>query len=270
MSSQTPFTEPLSPQVRSLQAGDVIGEGFVIERTLGGGGMGQVFLARDPRLDRLVAVKLLHATVAQGEEADARFRREARALSRIVHPNVVGIHTFGRANDAWFLVMEYVEGQSLEAQLRAGPLPLREALAIARQVASGLQEAHALGIVHRDVKPGNVLLRALASGGQIAKICDFGLARQFQGQETMVLTQEATILGTPSYMAPEQTQGQVFGGSRHVVSRNSPSMPSSTHRPAVSYGCAVGPPSDGVTIRSRSTHRPSNWLAAANASRRGV
>ena len=206
-------TQPLSPTGRPLQPGDVVGEGFVIERTLGGGGMGQVYLARDPRLDRLVAVKLLHAVQAQGEEADARFRREARALSRIVHPNVVGIHTFGRTSDgAWFLVMEYVEGQSLEARLKAGPIPLREALAITRQVASGLQEAHALGIVHRDVKPGNVLLRALASGGQIAKVCDFGLARQFQGQETLVLTQEATILGTPSYMAPEQIQGQPVDG----------------------------------------------------------
>jgi tetratricopeptide (TPR) repeat protein len=224
MSAHTQPTQPLLPTGRPLQPGDVIGEGFVIERTLGGGGMGQVYLARDPRLDRLVAIKLLHAVQARtlenpmgrespmGEEADARFRREARALSRIVHPNVVGIHTFGRADGGWFLVMEYVEGQSLDARLKAGPIPLREALAITRQVASGLQEAHALGIVHRDVKPGNVLLRALASGGQIAKVCDFGLARQFQGQETLVLTQEATILGTPSYMAPEQIQGQPVDG----------------------------------------------------------
>ena len=211
-SADPPPTQPLSHANGTLQPGDVIGEGFVIERTLGGGGMGQVYLARDPRLDRLVAVKLLHVPTTPGEEADARFRREARALSRIVHPNVVGIHTFGRADGGWFLVMEYVEGQSLETRLRAGPMPLREALAIARQVASGLQEAHALGIVHRDVKPGNVLLRALASGGQIAKVCDFGLARQFQGQETLVLTQEATILGTPSYMAPEQIQGHAVDG----------------------------------------------------------
>ena len=212
MSSPTQPTQPLTAPRRSLQPGDVIGEGFVVERTLGGGGMGQVYLARDPRLDRLVAVKLLHAATPQGEEADARFRREARALSRIVHPNVVGIHTFGRGDDAWFLVMEYVDGQSLEALLRGGPLPLREALAIARQVAAGLQEAHALGIVHRDVKPGNVLVRALASGGQLAKVCDFGLARQFQGQETQALTQEATILGTPSYMAPEQIRGEAVDG----------------------------------------------------------
>ena len=197
---------------RKIHPGDTIGE-FVVERVLGGGGMGQVYLARDPRLDRLVAVKLLHSALAVDEEADARFRREARALSRIVHPNVVGIHTFGRWENAWFLAMEYVEGQSLDARLRAGPLPLKEALTINRQVAGGLQEAHALGIVHRDVKPANVLLRALASGGQLAKVCDFGLARQFLNtHETAALTQTASILGTPSYMAPEQIQAQAVDG----------------------------------------------------------
>lgn len=201
-----------------LQPGDIIGEGYVIEHLLGGGGMGQVYLARDPRLDRLVAVKLLHAEVATTDEADARFRREARALSRVLHPNVVGIHAFGRRDDTWYLVMEYVEGSSLEARLEKGPLPLREVLAIARQVASGLQEAHALGIVHRDVKPGNILLRPLASGGTLAKVCDFGLARQFNEQKATAVTQEATILGTPAYMSPEQIQAQPVDGRSDLYS----------------------------------------------------
>jgi len=201
-----------------LQPGDIIGEGYVIEHLLGGGGMGQVYLARDPRLDRLVAVKLLHAEVATTEEADARFRREARALSRVLHPNVVGNHAFGRRDTTWYLVMEYVDGVSLESRLESGRLPLREVLAITRQVASGLQEAHALGIVHRDVKPGNILLRPLASGGLLAKVCDFGLARQFLESQGTAVTQEATILGTPAYMSPEQIQAQPVDGRSDLYS----------------------------------------------------
>ncbi len=195
-----------------LQAGEIIGDGYVIERLLGGGGMGQVYLARDPRLDRLVAIKLLHEDVALSEEADSRFRREARALSRVVHPNVVGIHAFGRRDATWYLVMEYVEGYSLEQVLEDGPMPLAEVVHITRQVASGLAEAHALGIIHRDVKPGNILLRPLASGGLLAKVVDFGLARQFEGQQTHVVTQQARILGTPAYMSPEQIQAQPLDG----------------------------------------------------------
>lgn len=209
----------MPPAPQQLQPGEILGDGYVIEQLLGGGGMGEVYLARDPRLDRLVAIKLLHAEVAASEEAEDRFRREARALSRVVHPNIVGIHAFGRREDTWFLVMEYVEGHSLEEEMKEGPLPLREVLSIARQVASGLQEAHVLGIVHRDIKPGNILLRPLASGGILAKVVDFGLARQFDAQKpnTMV-TRETTILGTPSYMSPEQIQSQPIDGRSDLYS----------------------------------------------------
>ena len=195
-----------------LQPGSVIGDGYVIERWLGGGGMGHVYQARDPRLDRLVAIKLLHAEVAASEEAEARFRREARALSRVLHPNVVGIHAFGRHANAWYLVMEYVEGKSLEQLLAQGRLPVATALELTRQVAAGLAEAHALGIVHRDIKPGNVLVRTLASGDLLAKVADFGLARSSDDRATAVVTSKLAILGTPAYMAPEQIQAQPIDG----------------------------------------------------------
>lgn len=196
----------------TLQPGSVIGDGYVIERWLGGGGMGHVYQARDPRLDRLVAIKLLHAEVAASEEAEARFRREARALSRVLHPNVVGIHAFGRHERAWYLVMEYVEGQSLEQMLAQGRLPVATAVELTRQVAAGLAEAHALGIVHRDIKPGNVLVRTLASGDLLAKVADFGLARSSDDRATAVVTSKLAILGTPAYMAPEQIQGEAIDG----------------------------------------------------------
>lgn len=217
-----------NPTIR-VQIGDLIGETFIVERKLGSGGMGEVFLARDPRLDRLVAVKLLHppdahnGSAAARDEDFARFRLEARALSRIVHPNVVGIHAFGRhqppqrrgeSDDqaTWYIAMEYVDGQTLADRLREGPIATAEALAIARQVAHGLHEAHLLGIVHRDVKPANVLLRTLLSGGQIAKVCDFGVAQYAEGQQGAIVTHDDTVLGTPTYMAPEQIRGLAVDG----------------------------------------------------------
>jgi serine/threonine-protein kinase len=153
MSSAPPVLEP----------GAVVADTWVIERSLGGGGMGHVHLARDLRLDRLVAVKLLHPEFAANEEAEIRFKREAKALSRVLHPNVVGIHAFGKRtcgdDDAqWYFVMEFVDGKSPEQMIREGPLDLDIALDLLRQVAAGLHEAHALGIVHRDVKSANVLV----------------------------------------------------------------------------------------------------------------
>ena len=201
----------------TLEPGDLVADTWIVERSLGAGGMGTVYLARDVRLDRPVAIKLLHAEFAASDEAELRFKREARALSRVLHPNVVGIHAFGRhamrdANEAWYLVMEYVEGKSLDQIVRDGPLELSLALELTRQVAAGLAEAHALGIVHRDVKPANVLVRTLASGGLLAKVADFGLARTFEGDASVAVTGAATILGTPAYMSPEQIQGHRVDG----------------------------------------------------------
>ncbi len=198
-----------------LQVDDVVGDGYVVEGFVAGGGMGQVYVARDPRLDRHVAVKLLHPQIAASPTAAARFQLEARALSRVVHPNVVAIHGFGRHGAGWYLVMEYIEGESLEHRLeRSGRLSLADTLTVTRQVASGLAEAHALGLVHRDVKPGNILLRNLASGGQLAKVVDFGLASQQGGGRA----QDVGILGTPAYMSPEQIRGKPLDGRSDLYS----------------------------------------------------
>ncbi|MCO4762439.1 MAG: protein kinase [Myxococcales bacterium] len=189
----------------------------MVERFVAGGGMGEVYLARDNRLDRRVAIKLLHAEVAHDIESTGRFQREARVLSRVVHPNVVAIYGFGKHGTAWYIAMEYVDGPSLEEVLdERGHLPLGDAVSVTRQVAGGLAEAHAHGIIHRDIKPGNVLLRKLASGALLAKVVDFGLARAFGGDAETVrdphVTAANTLLGTPAYMAPEQIQGQPLDG----------------------------------------------------------
>ena len=201
-----------------VQPGERIGDDYVVERFLAGGGMGQVYLARDARLDRRVAVKLLHSD-RTSQEAEGRFQREARALSQLVHPNIVGIHAFGRFGEAWYLAMEYVEGHSLHDQLKLhGSMPVDDVISVARQVASGLAEAHEFGIIHRDIKPGNILLRRVASGALVAKVVDFGLARNFAVDEDQDVTVGTGVLGTPAYMSPEQIQGQPLDGRSDLYS----------------------------------------------------
>jgi eukaryotic-like serine/threonine-protein kinase len=163
---------------------------YRIESKLGEGGMGKVFRAIDTRLGRAVAIKTTR------EQFNARFAREARAISSLNHPNICILHDIGPN----YLVMELVEGETIAARLKKGPLPLEEAIRYARQVAAALEAAHEKGIIHRDLKPGNVMLTR--SG---AKILDFGLAR-LEGDQT--LTGERMVMGTPAYMAPEQREGR--------------------------------------------------------------
>jgi tetratricopeptide (TPR) repeat protein len=202
-----------------LHPGDCIADHYHVESLLGGGGMGQVFLARDLRLDRRVAIKVMRADLVASADAEARFAREARVLSRLVHPNIVGVHAFGRIPQGHYLVMEFIEGETLEQRLSAsGALDLRDTLAIARQLASGLAEAHALGVVHRDIKPGNVLVRRLVSGGWLAKLVDFGLARDIDVDPSQAVTRAAGVLGTPAYMSPEQIEGRAVDGRSDLYS----------------------------------------------------
>lgn len=177
-----------------------------IERELGRGGMGAVWLGRQTYLDRQVAVKAL--TLAGDEAFAARFRREARILAGLQHPHIVACHQAGIAPDGRpFLVMEFVDGPDLKKHVAAqGPLPPAEAARLVAEVAEGLRHAHAQGIIHRDVKPENVLLARRPDGGVIAKLADLGLARPAQapkgsGQD---LTAAGQVLGTPATMAPEQ------------------------------------------------------------------
>ena len=194
----------------SLTAGTRLGR-YEILAPLGAGGMGEVYRARDTRLDREVAIKILPESVAHDPERLARFDREAKAVAALSHPNILALHDAGTENGATFAVMELLDGETLRERLTHGALPVRKAVDITIQIARGLAAAHAKGLVHRDLKPENVFLVA---DGQV-KILDFGLAKSADADsvgsgatETQAaMTDPGTVLGTVGYMAPEQVRG---------------------------------------------------------------
>jgi Tol biopolymer transport system component len=185
---------------------------YEIVAPLGAGGMGEVYRARDTRLGREVAVKLLSEQLADHPTALARFEREARAVAALNHPNILALFDIGNADSSVFAVTELLEGQTLRDRLRAGPLPLRTTLEYARAIADALAAAHDRGIVHRDIKPENIFL---TTDGRV-KVLDFGLAQIAEdavpasatGDETTVHTTPGVIVGTIGYMAPEQVRSQ--------------------------------------------------------------
>ena len=180
----------------------VVAERYRLERSLGNGGMGEVFAATDLVLDRRVALKQLSPALIQDEPARKRFLREAKALARINHPNVVGVFDTGEDAGRPFLVMELVEGTTLRDELRrTGRVEPARAASIGAGIAGGLAAAHAQGVVHRDVKPSNVFLTA----ADVPKVGDFGIARVERGDATLTLTGQA--FGSPPYVAPEQATG---------------------------------------------------------------
>src|SRR5262245_14221097 len=171
---------------------------------LGQGGMGAVYKARQRGLDRLVAVKVLPPQVGRDPAFAERFTREARALARLSHPNIVAVHDFGQADGLYYFVMEYVEGVNLRQTMRGGSLTSKDALAIVPQLCAALQFAHDEGIVHRDIKPENILLDRR---GRV-KVADFGLAKLLGHEPAQdSLTASRQVMGTPRYMAPEQMEG---------------------------------------------------------------
>jgi eukaryotic-like serine/threonine-protein kinase len=189
---------------------------YLLEALIGAGGMGEVYKARDTRLGRTVAIKVLPIDLAEDPERRRRFEHEARAASSLNHPNICTIHDIGRDGSIDYLVMEFLPGDTLHERLKKGPLPLDQALAIAEQVADALAAAHRQGIVHRDLKPANIILTrpgTLRHDSPHAKLLDFGLAKLKQSVVTTrpsksALTAEGTILGTLQYMAPEQLEGR--------------------------------------------------------------
>src|SRR5215475_2075140 len=182
---------------------------------LGTGGMGEVYRARDTRLDRTVAIKVLPDHLAQSPDLRHRFEREAKAVSSLNHPHICALYDVGQQDGIDFLVLEYLEGESLHDRLEKGPLPLDQALRYATQIADALDRAHRSGVVHRDLKPGNVMLTKAG-----AKLLDFGLARVAKpvvggdadlfdlATPSKPLTGTGTLLGTIPYMAPEQIEGR--------------------------------------------------------------
>src|SRR5437764_10631970 len=183
--------------------GDVLSDRYELEELVGTGGMSSVFRAHDRLLDRKVALKILHQQYTDDDEYVERFRHEARAVAALSHPNIVTVIDRGEHGERQFIVFEYVEGENLRRWIeRRGPAPVTTALELAIQVARGLSFAHQQGLVHRDVKPQNVLL----NGDGQAKVTDFGIARSLDMKHGM--TQTGTVLGTSDYIAPEQAQGQ--------------------------------------------------------------
>lgn len=197
-----------------MQVGDKIGP-YEIIRELGRGGMGVVFLAHDTQLEREVAIKVIPDAMAHDEERSLRFEREAKLLASLNHTNIAQIYGIEVSNNKKTLVLEYVEGETLAARLKRGPLDVDETLNVARQIAEALEVAHERGVIHRDLKPGNVMIR---SDG-VVKVLDFGLARAISDETgsnlpcesptiTAGYTRPGIVLGTAAYMSPEQARGK--------------------------------------------------------------
>src|SRR5215831_5947916 len=193
-----------------LTSGSKLGH-YEIIAPLGAGAMGEVYRARDPRLGRDVALKILPPAFATDAGRQARFEQEARAAAALNHPNIVGIFDIGAAEGSFYIVSELVSGETLAALLEQGPLPFKKLLDIATQIADGMAAAHAARIIHRDLKPANIMI---AEDGR-AKILDFGLARQASAAAaasdattTIHQTTAGMIVGTVNYMSPEQARGK--------------------------------------------------------------
>ncbi|HEY4579945.1 MAG TPA: serine/threonine-protein kinase, partial [Candidatus Acidoferrales bacterium] len=192
---------------------------YEILALIGAGGMGEVYKARDTRLDRIVAIKVLPAHLADKPDLRERFEREARTIASLNHPHICTLYDIGRHDGIDFLVMEYLEGETLAMRLLKGPLPLEQVLQYAIEISDALDKAHRKGVTHRDIKPGNIML--IPQGGIGTKLLDFGLAKLKQAAAPASIpmsqlptlkenpTIQGTLLGTLQYMSPEQVEGKI-------------------------------------------------------------
>jgi hypothetical protein len=221
-------------------AGSVLGGRYVLDEHIGDGGYGEVWRATDTVLSRPVAVKLLHPRYAQRGEALARFRAEAQLAGGLSQENIAQVFDYGEAADGQppYLVMELVDGPSLEAVLAGGPLESSRTMDVVAQTAAGLQAAHAAGMIHRDIKPGNLLL---APGGTV-KITDFGIAHTI---DSAPVTASGELIGTPGYLAPERAEGELATPASDLYSLG-----------MVAYECLAGaPPFTGTALEVTIAHR---------------
>jgi len=272
-----------------LQAGTRLGP-YEIVSPIGAGGMGEVYKARDTRLDRTVAVKVLPPRLSASPESRQRFEREAKTISQLSHPHICALHDVGREGDVSYLVMEYLEGETLAARLAGGPLPLEQVLRYGREIADALDKAHRQGIVHRDLKPANVMLTK--SG---VKLLDFGLAKATAAPPPSSsltalptqqgLTQEGTILGTFQYMAPEQLEGKeadartdifAFGAVLYEMATGKKAFAGASQASLISQIMTADPPSisslqpmspaalDRVVRKSLAKDPEARWQSAAD------
>src|SRR5262247_1088054 len=206
----------------SLQIGQQLGS-FEIASLIGKGGMGEVYRARDLKLKREVAIKILPEQFSRDHERVSRFQREAEVLASLNHSNIAAIHDLQEANGSRFLILELVEGETLADRIARGPIPIDEAVAIAKQITEGLEAAHEKGIIHRDLKPANI---KLTKDGAV-KVLDFGLARMggadgaatnLSNSPTLmsVASTPGMIMGTAAYMSPEQAKGRHVDGRTDI------------------------------------------------------
>ncbi len=260
----------------TLVTGSRLGPYEVIS-PLGAGGMGEVYKARDTRLDRTVAVKVLPSHLSSSPEVRQRFEREAKTISQLSHPHICALYDVGREGDTEYLVMEYLEGETLAFRLAKGPLPLEQTLRFGQEIADALEKAHRQGIVHRDLKPGNVMLTK--SG---VKLLDFGLAKGFAAATNpsgvtslptelgtaQNLTQEGTILGTFQYMSPEQLESKeadarsdifAFGAVLYEMAAGKKAFTGQSQASLISRSCATSP------SRSRRSSRPRRRPSTASS-----
>ena len=200
----------------------IAGQFRVVQR-IGSGGMGSVYKAEQPEMNRFVAIKILHPKYLARPDLVSRFRREARAMSHLSHPNTARVFLFNQLEDgACYIVMEYLEGQNLAQLVRAeGPMDPARAINVIIQVCGALEEAHRVGIIHRDLKPENIFLTTQGGIADYPKVLDFGLAKVTEREMrpgSLILTQEGMVFGTPEFMSPEQTQGETLDRRSDIYS----------------------------------------------------
>ena len=238
-----------------IAPGTVVG-GYMVRRRLGGGGMGAVYLVRHPTLPRDVALKVLHPGLATAPGMRSRFEREAELLSRLSHPNIVDVLDRGQQGDLLWMAMQFVSGPDVAAVLEQhGAMPPERALSIAAAVGDALDHAHACGLLHRDVKPANILLAQLPGGGERVMLTDFGIGRDMASSSALTATGE--VVASFAYAAPEQLNGDPLDGRADVYSLGAVLFELLTGRrafdaaslPALLYAVIEAPPPDIRTVR---------------------
>ncbi len=212
-----------SPAVAEAYVGKEVAGQFRIIQRIGSGGMGAVYKAEQPDMNRFVAIKILHSKYLARQDLVSRFRREARAMSHLSHPNTARVFLYGQLEDgACYFVMEYLDGRNLAQLVRAeGPMDPERAINVMVQVCGALEEAHQTGIVHRDLKPENIFLTVQGGISDFPKVLDFGLAKVTERQMrpgSLILTQEGMVFGTPEFMSPEQARGEPLDGRSDIYS----------------------------------------------------
>lgn len=213
----------VSPKNDPFVGHEILDGQFRVVQRIGAGGMGAVYRAEEPAMGREVAIKILHQKLKGRQDLVSRFRREARAMSQLSHPNTVRVFRYGELEDgALYIVMELLEGRNLNQTVRrGGPLPMDKAIPILVSVCQALHEAHEMGIVHRDLKPENIFICNQAGLRDYPKVLDFGLAKVTEAQMrpgSLILTQEGMVFGTPEFMSPEQARGQTLDARSDIYS----------------------------------------------------